>query len=288
MNTISISQEKYGPWALVTGASSGIGAEFARQIAADKVSVVIVARRQERLNRLAEEIRGRFDVNVKVVVADLTADSGIEAIKRETEDLEIGLLVNNAGREDSGNFLDTPVEAALDTLNLNTKAPLELTHHFARRMADRGKGGIIFLSSIVAFQGVPYIANYAATKAYNLIFAESLAAELKRHNVDVVAAAPGFTDTELSPDFDFTGLPMKPMSPPAVVRIALGALGRRNVAVPGMVNKALYYFGKYLLPRVANTASFAKVFRAVLRGKLRQDGADKLLETRGLRSVSGS
>ncbi len=272
MSTISSFQRKYGPWALVTGASSGIGAEFARRIAAGHVNVVIVARRRERLKRLAKEIRGRFDVDVKVVVADLTADSGIEALKRDTEDLEIGLLVNNAGREDSGVFLETPLEAALDTLDLNAKAPLQLTHHFARRMADRKKGGIVFMSSIVAFQGVPYIANYAATKAYDLIFAESLAAELKRHNVDVVAATPGFTKTELSPDFDFTGLPIKPISPTTVVRVALSALGKRRVAIPGIVNKVLYYGGKYLLPRRMNTISFGTVFRAVLRGKLRDVG----------------
>ena len=271
MNAASEFKKKYGRWALVTGASSGIGSEFAKQIAARKLDVVLVARREERLESLAKEIRDQYSADVKITVADLTASEGIEAVKRSTEDLEIGLLVNNAGREDSGRFLNIPLENALKTLNLNVQAPLQLTHHFAQKMADRDRGGIIFMSSIVSFQGVPFIANYAATKAYDLIFAESLAAELKPHKIDVIAVAPGFTKTELSPDYEFKRLPINPISPAIVAEDAITRLGEKRLVVPGFGNKFLYIIGKYLQPRALNTASFGKVFQTALRKKLQAE-----------------
>lgn len=269
MRKLTRFQTKYGPWALVTGASSGIGAELARLIAGKGLSIILVARRQERLEQLALEIEQKDGVKVKSILADLTTEEGIERVKTETQALEIGLLVNNAGREDSGLFLETPLKDALKTLDLNVRAPLQLTHYFARQMACRKKGGILFTASIVGFQGVPFIANYAATKAWDLIFAESLAAELKSQGIDVSVAAPGFTKTELSPDFNFTGLPMKPMRADAVAKTALGGLGVRRLSIPGGINKFLYLSAKYLMPRFLNTWSFGTVFRAVLRTKLR-------------------
>lgn len=269
MGKMTKFQTKYGPWALVTGASSGIGTELARLIAGKGLNIILVARRQERLERLALEIEKKNGVKVKSILADLTTEEGIERVKAETEALEIGLLVNNAGREDSGLFLETPLEDAIETLDLNVRAPLQLTHHFARKMASRRKGGILFTASIVGFQGVPLIANYAATKAWDLIFAESLAAELKSQGIDVSVAAPGFTKTELSPNLDFTGLPMKPMPAASVAKTALGGLGTKRLVVPGIINKFLYVSGKYLMPRFLNTWSFGMVFRSVLRTKLR-------------------
>ncbi len=264
-------EKKYGPWALVTGASSGIGSEFAKLIATKKLNVVLVARREERLKSLAKQIRDQYSTDVKIVVADLTESEGIETVKRATDDLEVGLLVNNAGREDSGRFLNMPLDDALNTLDLNVRAPLQLTHHFAQKMAARDRGGIIFMSSIVAFQGVPFIANYAATKAYDLIFAESLAAELKPHKIDVLAVAPGFAETELSPDFEFKGLPIKPMAPSLIAKDAIKRLGGKRLVVPGFGNKFLFIMGKYFQPRALSTASFGKVFQAVLRKKLRNN-----------------
>ncbi len=274
MSALAKFREKYGPWALVTGASSGIGTEFAKQVAAKKLNIVLVARREDKLQSIAKELHDQHGVDVKIAVADLTVGEGIETVMRATGDVEIGLLVNNAGREDSGYFLSTPLENALNTLDLNVRAPLQLTHHFAKKMADRKRGGIIFMSSIVSFQGVPFNANYAATKAYDLIFSESLAAELKQHNIDVIAAAPGFAETGLSPDFEFTGLPIKPLSPVLVAALAIKGLGKKRLTIPGAVNKFLYVSGKYLLPRSINTFSFGLVFRAVLRKKLGKISAE--------------
>ena len=259
---------KYGEWALVTGASKGIGLEFSRQIAANGLNVVLVARSESSLKQLSSSIESDYPVKTRIVVADLTEGDGIARLLEATADLDVGLLVNNAGREDSGPFLQIPIDDAIKTIDLNIKVPLQLTQHFAAKMQARGKGGILIMSSIVAFQGVPNIANYAASKAYDLVFAEGIAAELESSNIDVLSVNPGFTKSEFSPDIDFDGLPLKPMSADAVVKAALKDLGKSRVSVPGWVNKFLYYSGKYLQSRRVNTMAFGHVFHRVLRNKL--------------------
>jgi short-subunit dehydrogenase len=260
---------KYGKWALITGASKGIGLEFSRQIAAQGLNVVLVARSENSLLQLANSIESDYPVKTRIVAADLTEAAGIARLLEATADLDIGLLVNNAGREDSGPFLQIPIDDAIKTIDLNIKVPLQLTRHFAAKMQVRGKGGILIMSSIVAFQGVPNIANYAASKAWDLVFAEGIAAELKASDIDVLSVNPGFTKTDLSPDINFDGLPVIPMSADAVVKTALSDLGKSRVSVPGLVNKFLYYSGKYLQSRRVNTAAFGHVFRRVLRNKLK-------------------
>ncbi len=265
-------QEKYGSWALVTGASSGIGAEYARVLATRGFSLVLVARRERKLTQLASELQESHRIETRVVAADLTCAPGIDTVIQKTADLEIGLLVNNAGREDDGPFLDIPVEQALKTLRLNSEAPMRLTHHFGALMRERGRGGILFMSSIVAFQGVPLIANYAASKAYDLIFAESLAAELEPAGIDVLVLTPGFTESQLSPDANFEGLPLRPMSAASVARAGISGLGRTRLRIPGLINKFLYVTGKFLQPRTVNTWAFGKVFRRVLRSVIDHNG----------------
>lgn len=261
-------KEKYGPWALVTGASSGIGKQFAKQIAELGLNVVLIARSNQKLFLLEKEIMSEYDVKVKVIVANLTTEKDIDTVKNETSDLEIGLLVNNAGREDSNHFLKIPTEKHLQTIDLNIKAPLLLTHHFGEKMTERKKGGIITMSSIVAFQGVPYIANYAGTKAYDLIFSEGIAAEFKKYNIDVLAVTPGFTKTNLASVYDFSGTPMQPLNPSYVAKKAIKSLGRKKLIIPGFINGFLYWSGKFLFSRSMNTASFGMVFRKVLRNIL--------------------
>ena len=266
--------DKYGEWALITGASKGIGLEYSRQIAAKGLNVVLVARSESSLKQLASSIESDYAVKTRVVAADLTEADGIIQLFKATVDLDIGLLVNNAGREDSGPFLQIPIDDAIKTIDLNIKVPLQLTQHFAAKMQARGIGGILIMSSIVAFQGVPNIANYAASKAWDLVFAEGIAAELASSGIDVLSVNPGFTKSELSPHINFEGLPIKPMSADAVVKTALKDLGRSRVSVPGRMNKFLYYSGKYLQSRRINTAAFGSVFRRVLRNKL--EGQDAM------------
>ncbi len=143
-------RSKYGPWALITGASSGIGAEFARQLARQKLNLVLIARTKKKLEQLSQTLSAQNDVEVKIIVADLSQREQIETILQQTEGIDVGLLVNNVGREDGGHFLDSDINRVIQTLDLNCRVPLELTHAFARKMATRQRGGIIFLSSVVA------------------------------------------------------------------------------------------------------------------------------------------
>jgi short-subunit dehydrogenase len=136
-------KSKYGPWAVVIGASAGIGREFARQLAAANLNVVLVARRKCHLVELSKSIERDHGVQVRIICADLTGRDGIAKINEQTDDLDIGLLVNNAGREDSDRFIDADAKDAMATLHLNTRAPMLLSHHFAQEMIKRDTSGIM-------------------------------------------------------------------------------------------------------------------------------------------------
>ncbi|OUR93541.1 hypothetical protein A9Q84_18915 [Halobacteriovorax marinus] len=265
MNAIQTKNEE---WALVTGSSSGIGLAFAEELCKQKRNVILVARNKELLIKESKRLEDHYKVKVRIIVADLTEKSGLERIFEQTKDLVISLLINNAGKEDSGNFLDIDIEDMNKSLSLNCQAPLSLSHHFGNLMKKSGEGEILFVSSIVAFQGIPLIANYAATKSYVLILAEGLASEFKPFNINVSIVAPGFTKTNLSPDISFSGVPIKPALASDVARTSLDARRMKLLFIPGFINKLLFYSGKYIQTRKANTASFGKVFKKVLHKKM--------------------
>jgi uncharacterized protein len=171
--------ERFGPWALVTGASAGIGVAFARRLAEVGMNLVLVARREDRLRKLAEDLRRQHAISTRVVPVDLSRDDFLPAIEQATADVAVGLLVNNAVIATTGNFLDNDLGSELALLHVNSRAPLILAHHFGRAMRQRGRGGIIFVASTVAFAGVPSWSNYAGSKAHDLVFAEGLARELR-------------------------------------------------------------------------------------------------------------
>ena len=170
--------DQYGPWALVTGASSGMGTEFARRLAEKGLNVVLLARREDRLRSLAVELERDYSVRTRVVAVDLTRDDLLDSIRDATDDIEVGLLVNNAGFATSGKVLDNDLSVELAMLHVNSRAPLVLSHHFGRRMREQGKGGIIFVASTVAYSGAPGWSNYAATKAFDLTLSGGIAREL--------------------------------------------------------------------------------------------------------------
>jgi short-subunit dehydrogenase len=233
--------DRYGPWAFVAGASEGIGAAFARQIAASGVNVVISSRRREVLEALAEEIRAESTVDVRVAAFDLTSPALVAELERAVGDLEVGLLVYNAGAEvGTGTFLERPVEDALKLVDLNCRGPVVLTHWFGNRMVTRGRGGMILMSSMGAAAGSAYIAAYGATKAFDRSLAEALWVELGQHGVDVVGIPAGLTDTPamraLGMIIDDTA-PI--MSPDDVAAEALGALGSGPMWIPGELNREL-------------------------------------------------
>ncbi|MBY0362315.1 MAG: SDR family NAD(P)-dependent oxidoreductase [Phreatobacter sp.] len=227
----------YGPWAVVTGASDGIGRAFALELAASGFGVVLAARRKDRLEALAAQIAADGCFAPRVVAGDLGTDDGIAALCAATADLDVGLLVCAAGFGTSGPFAEADPANERDMLRLNCESLMLTTHRFAGRLVARGKGGIVLMSSLVAFQGVPRTAHYAATKAYVQTLAEGLQRELAPHGVDVVASAPGPVSTGFAARAAMTmGNAEKPE---VVARQTLAALGRKTTVRPGLLAKVL-------------------------------------------------
>jgi len=233
--------EKYGPWALVTGASRGLGAEFARQLAARGLNLVLAARSEDQLKELAHVLEREYNINVKIIAIDLSREDLLDPIKKATDSLDIGLLVNNAGLSTVGPFLDMSADYLLSQFHTNARAPLILTRYFGEKMAAHGRGGVIFLSSGSALHGSPFCANYSGTKAYNLMLAESLWAEWKPLGVDALGFIAGLTRT---PGMDANGLKPNLFVPlgqsDKVVRHALNALGKKPSAADGIRNRLGY------------------------------------------------
>jgi len=239
----------YGSWALVTGAAQGIGAEFAEQIADAGLNLVLVDVDESRLRAHCESLRERRAVEVRPVVLDLRREDLLDTLLPEIAELEIGLLVNNAGIAKVAPFLPQERGFLLDQLHVNTRAVLLLTHALAGVMKLRGRGGIIIVSSGAAWVGSAWNANYAATKAWDLIFAESLWAELGAFGIDVLGFMPTSTDTaEL-----WRHTPNAPrasvMSVEATVHSALGALGKRPSWFAGTLNRVVFRVLRSVLPR---------------------------------------
>jgi short-subunit dehydrogenase len=254
--------DRFGPWALVTGASSGIGEAFARRLAEIGLNLVLVALPEEKLKNVADDLQSEYSVSTRVVPVDLSRGDFLPVIKQATADLQVGLLVNNAGIATTGRFLDNDLAAELTMVHINSCAPLILAHHFGRLMVQRGRGGIIFLSSIAAYAAIPSMSNYAASKAHDLVFAEGLARELRQDGISILAVCPGPMRTNLWPAGSTLLLPMQPK---VVVDIALKKLGRRTTVVAGWRN-SVPAFATRLLPRSWNAAIFGSVIDWTLKG----------------------
>ncbi len=188
--------ERYGPWALVAGASEGVGAAFARGVAERGVNVVLLARRQQLLDEVAASIASATGVEVRTLAVDLVEDDATPSIAAATQDLEIGLLMYCAGADANyRSFLAEPVETALSMVQRNCARPIELCHHFAGPMVTRGAGGIVLVSSGGGLVGAPNMVAYGASKAFDMVMAEALWAELHDQGVHVLGLVLGQTDT---------------------------------------------------------------------------------------------
>lgn len=187
------------PTTLITGASSGIGEELARVFAKHGHDLILAARRRDRLEALAKELRDRHKVEAHVFVADLALDNGAAALHTAVTEAgyEVGILVNNAGVLAEGKFLDIDLEKHCQILDVNARALMQLTHLFGRDMRRRKQGRILNVCSISGFQPLPNLASYAATKAYVLSLSESLAIENAAHGITVTALCPGFVKTDM-------------------------------------------------------------------------------------------
>ncbi len=252
-------KEKYGDYALVTGASSGIGREFAFQLASKGLNLVLVARRKNILEKLATQLNAKYAINVKVIAIDLLHSDALEVIKKATDSLSLGLAVLNAGMETHGNFTSNNLNKEKAVLRLNTELPMELAHALASKMQSRNRGGIIFVSSTFGHQAVPYFANYSASKAYILSLGQALNYELKKSGIDVMVLSPGLTKTEMvesMSDIDFSKIPITEMEVMPVVKKALRGLGNKQIVIPGKRNVFMDIMGKFTTPRWILTNMF--------------------------------
>jgi uncharacterized protein len=253
-----------GKWALITGASAGIGLELAKLLAAGKANLVLTARRADRLEKLAAELAAKHRISVKVVAADLAQPGAPAQIFDFTHQnlIEIELLVNNAGFGAFGYIHEIPFDRMAEMIQVNCTAVVELTRLYVPAMVERKHGDVLILASVAAFQAVPFNSAYAATKAFDLIFAEGIAEELAEFGVRVCALCPGSTDTEFQqvarqPDRVFRSAE----TAEKVARVGLQGLAAGKTTVISGTKNNLMVAGERLAPRRFVAQMAAKMMR---------------------------
>ncbi|MBW4038466.1 MAG: SDR family oxidoreductase [Acidobacteria bacterium] len=238
--------------ALITGASSGLGEAFARQLAAQGANLVLVARSEDTLNRLAETLRGETRVQITVLPTDLSSAAEVDRLIAEIQNraLRIDILINNAGLGVFENFLDTQLTEQVEQVDVNVRALIALTHAFAPGMVEMHRGGVINIASTAAFQPLAGAAVYAASKAFVLFFSEALSLELDKTGVTVTAACPGPVATRFFARMN-PRLQAREMDQPAhvVSDILRGFEQRKRVVYPGKLTNRLGTWGARFLPR---------------------------------------
>jgi short-subunit dehydrogenase len=260
---IRVDKQQFGPWAMVTGASSGIGKEFARQLAASGLNLVLVARRLPLLELIGQHLAQEYLIAYRALALDLSQESFLDRLVVATNDLDIGLVVSNAGTLNVGEFVHMDPTSLHHMVRLSVLAHLDLAHHFGERFSARRRGGIILLSGMGASQGVPYTANDSATRAYVLTLGETLNVELKPHHVHVTVLLPGPTETPLLDKIgmDPQHMPMKPMTVEQCVSEGLAAFNaNRPSHLAGAVNRLM----NRLVPRARFREMNGKMLRRVL------------------------
>jgi uncharacterized protein len=252
--------QRYGPWAVVTGASDGIGQAFARHLAAEGLNLVLVARREPVLQALAADLQRMHGVECRVVCADLADIESVRRLADSTATLDVGLLVASAGFGTSGPLLENDLAVETGMADLNCTSVLAQAWHFGARFAKRGRGGVVFLSSLMAFQGQPRGAHYAATKGYVQTLAEGLRAEWAPLGVDVIACAPGPIQTGFAARANMQMA--QALSPEVVARVTMQALGRKTTVHPGWLSKLLGW-SLAPLPRWGRVMVMAQVMKGM-------------------------
>jgi short-subunit dehydrogenase len=253
---------RFGPWGVVTGASSGIGEAFARELARRGFHLILVARRGELLERLAGALRREHGIDCRPVAIDLAESSFMDSLRRTTDELDVGLLVSNAGTATATEFVEWDAAALERDVTVNTTAHLRLAHHFGGRLASRGRGGLLLVSSIAGRQPIPYLASYAAAKSFVTVLGESLHAELRPRGVAVTVLIAGPTDTPMRTAMGFGRSRLRPMSPVACARLGLAALAKgRATYIPGArIRLMLALVPRRVIARILGrmTAEFAR------------------------------
>lgn len=259
--------ERYGLWAVVAGASEGIGAAFARALAGRGMNLVLVARRPEPLAAISAEL----PVPTRAVTADLATPEGLGAVVDATAALEVGLVVANAAYAPPGRFIDADRGDLRRVLDLNCGALVHLAHHFLPPMAARGRGGLIVMSSASGMQGGPLLSAYAASKAFGAVLAEGLWWELRGSGVDVTACVAGAVAT---PGLGRASKRPAPgtVTPDSVAGAALAGLGRGPRVVPGAFMRLSTAMMARLMPRRSAIGLMAGAAERVLRSAADHDG----------------
>lgn len=251
---------RYGPWALIAGASEGLGAEFATQLAARGINLLLLARRAELLQTLSAHLQSAYAVDVRALPCDLAREDLGQVVSEAIGEIEVGLLVYNAAVSMIGPYFETSLEDHLREIAVNCRAPMTLAYLLGLPLLKRGRGGILLMSSLGGAQGSALLANYTATKAYNRLLAEGLWDELRAGGVDVLASCPAAVST---PGY-LASAPrgsMSAMSPRAVVSASLAALGRGPTVIPGWSARVAYALMQRVLPRKSAIVLMGRVLR---------------------------
>ena len=228
-------KRRFGPTALITGASDGIGRAFAVQLAEQGFDLILVARRSDVLQDMASDLGTRFGGDVRVLAMDLSDPSAVPDLMSLTESTPVGLVVAAAGFGSIGPFLDQDMASEINMVDLNCRAVVELSYGFGQRMSASRRGGIVLFGSLVGFNGAPLSATYASTKGFVQSFAEGIAAEMRAHGVSVLSVAPGPVGTGFAAR---AGMQMgQAATPDMVARSALAALGRQTTAQAGFLGQ---------------------------------------------------
>src|SRR5579863_7305281 len=255
-----------GKWALVTGGSAGIGVALARELAAGGANLVLTARRKDRLDQLASELASAHKIKVEVFAADLAQPDAPQQIFTFTlaKQIEIELLVNNAGFGAYGDFAAVDSQRLLDMVQVNCSAVVHLTRLYLPQMLQRRHGDVLILASTASFQAVPFISTYAATKAFDLLFAEGIAEELRPYGIRVCALCPGSTTSEFHEVAGQTGLRAamnRQETAQKVARVGLQALAAGKSYVISGFGNYLAAHAQRIVPRRFVTRITAKMFR---------------------------
>ncbi len=257
--TIDRLHNTYGNWVLITRATSGIGREMALRFGEAGFNLIITGRREHLLNEISTLLFDKYNVEVVPIPGDLSVEANVRQLMQEITHLTIGVAVLNAGFGKSGKFINANLDQELNMLDLNCRALMILTHYFANKMkAQPQRGAIVLLSSMVAFQGVPNAAHYAATKAYVQSLGEALALELKEEGVDILCAAPGPVESGFS---ERANMKMnRSLKPDDVGVPIINAIGKRTTLLPGFLTKLLVY-NLRMVPRWAKVRIMGKVMK---------------------------
>ena len=257
---------RYGKWAIIAGASEGIGAAYAEELAGRGLNLVLVARRAELLQSLSALLSAKYNIEIKSIPLDLSTSDALEQIAENSKELEIGLLIYNAAFSAIGPFLERPLEDHIREINTNAFTPLKLIYYFAQQMLARGRGGIVLMSSLSAFQGSAYISTYAATKAFNIVLAEGLWEEWRARGVDVLVCVSGAVKTPnyIASEPEKTGgIGDMTMNPHQVVLEALNALGKGPYVIPGGINRISSFVMRHLLPRKTAVKFMGRILKGM-------------------------